>query len=284
MSNARVVNISNADYHADTTAISHSGLDLVLADPAKYYHERIRRTQPAEVSEALSFGSMFHDAVLRPGEFGNGVVEIPPDVLSKGGARAGSAWKEFQAANPRKVLLKSDEPMMHMIRSIGESRGARSMIEMAEHFEHTIFWHDEEHDVERKARLDMLIFPKLRIIADLKSTSTAAAPIDCAYEAAKWGYHRQQEFYKDACEELYGGPRFDFVFIFVAKESPYRTTVVRLPNKWIDIGRAQNAKALKTYSECLKSGRWLPEDHGQIIDVDPPGYLERPATEWETTQ
>lgn len=278
MSNARIVDITNDEYHADTTAISHSGLDLVLEDPAKYYHQRLRRTQQAATSDAFAFGSMFHDAVLRPGKFANGVVEIPADVLSKGGARAGSAWKEFQADNAGKVLLKSDEPMMGMIRSLGNHDGARRIIESAEQFEHTIFWHDDEFNVERKARLDLLLFPKMKIIADLKSTSTAAAPIDCAYEAAKWGYHRQQEFYKDACEELHG-ERFDFVFIFVAKEAPHRTTVVRLPDRWVNVGIAQNKKALAKYAECLRNNRWLPEDHGQILDIEPPVNIER-SSDW----
>lgn len=278
MSNARIIEISNDAYHADTSAISHSGLDLVLRDPALYYYERLSRERPAERSEALEFGSKFHDALLHPGCFANNVVTIPNNVLGRGGQRSGTMWQQFKELYPGKVLLKQTEPMMSMIRSIESHDGARRLFELAQSFETTIFWRDDEFDVDRKARLDMLLFPKLKIIADLKSTSTDASPAACAFEAAKYGYHRQQEFYKDACEQLYG-ERLDFVFIFVSKEPPHRCTVVRLPNRWVEVGIAQNRRGLKTYAECLKTGRWLPEDHGQVIDVDCPPSVER-STEW----
>lgn len=274
MSNARIIEISNDAYHADTSAISHSGLDLVLKDPALYYYERLSRERPEAKSEALEFGSKFHDALLHPGRFANNVVTIPNNVLARGGQRSGTMWQQFKELYPGKVLLKQTEPMMAMIRSIESHAGARRLFEMAQSFETTIFWHDDEFDVDRKARLDMLLWPERKIIADLKSTSTPAAPIDCAYEAAKYGYHRQQEYYKDACEQLYG-ERFDFVFVFVSKEPPHRCTVVRLPDKWVEVGIAENRKALATYADCLKNNRWLPQDHGQILDIEPPMNIER---------
>ena len=57
--------LSNADYHAHP-AISKSGLDKIAKSPAHY---KAAREAEHEGSDALVFGSAFHDYILLPDTF-----------------------------------------------------------------------------------------------------------------------------------------------------------------------------------------------------------------------
>lgn len=271
MSNARIVECTNAEYHSDQTAISHSGLDDVRYDPAWYEATRITKTiKQGEPSDALKFGTKLHNAILRPGKYPAGAKLVPDDVLNIQGHRKGMAWRHFEARYPGFELLKSGEPLWEMLVAGARHPMVRLLIETDGDYETSIFWHDDAYDVERKARLDFLHLDR-EIIVDVKSTATPGSLEDCAKECAKYGYHRQVPYYQDAVEEMYGVvPRF--IFIFFSKEPPYRVETFELTESDIAIGRRQNERALETYAECKRTGIWLPKSHGHIERVALPGW------------
>jgi hypothetical protein len=272
MSNARRWQCDLKTYHADKTAVSHSGLDLVLDDPAEFYHERIADNE-RESKPWFEEGQSLEDALLGgDGPIGSNLVVIPEDVLDARGARSGAKWKKFEAANKGKMLLKADDDIVQMVQAVLRHDAARELFEAEGTKQETIVWHNDKHGVDVRARFDF-IHIGAEVVVDLKSTRTAATLQDCSNESAKWGYHRQAALYSDAVEEFYG-IRPHFIFVFVSKKAPaYRVQTFELTEDFLEIGAQQNDEALATYAECRRTGLWLPKEHGRIKTVPPPNYL-----------
>jgi hypothetical protein len=269
VSNARRVPCTNEQYHADTTAISNSGLGEILEDPAYYYGRRVAKTIPAEESDALAFGTLLHSALLVEGAIGNGIVIIPRSVLNSQGHRKGKDWLSFKADHPDKILCKADEPLVCMVESLKRCPQAVMLLESCVEFESTIYWHDDEHGVECRVRIDGL-HSGGDVAIDLKSTTDAEAAA-FAKSITNFGYDRQAAFYSRGVEELLG-KRPAFVFIAMQKEPPYRVETYDLSERFLKCGEADVERALKLYAQCLKTGQWVPPLHGRIITLEPPGY------------
>lgn len=271
MSAARFWKCSIDEYHADTTAVSHSGLDLVLEDPALYHWERILR-HPREEKTAFEEGQRFEDALLGgDGPLGSNVVEIPRDVLASNGARSGGKWSAFEAANPGKVLCKSGDAVLRMVTNVKRHDAARDLLEAVGERQASIVWHNDRHGVDVRCRFDFLHLGA-EVAVDLKTTRTRCTLSELRKEVELWGYFRQAALYVDGAKELYGiEPHF--IFIFVSKVAPYRVETFELDDEFLRIGREQNDEALETYAACLKSGEWLPKSHGRIPKLSPSYFL-----------
>lgn len=281
MSNARVVSMSNAEYHADSTAISHSGLDDLMNDPKDFYQRRVLKLYDREPSEAMAFGTRLHNCILAPGSFGAGAVVAPSEVLSANGSRAGAKYKAFAAEHAGKEIIKAGEPLSQMIEAGCNDEMIRLLIEADGDYEHTIVWHDDQFDVDRKARLDMLHLDR-EVIVDLKTTSKGMTPKALATTIYNFGYHRQAAYYIDAVREMYGVERPKFVLVFFSTNRPYNVATHDLTDDYIELGREENEAGLKKYAECLRTGLWLPDTHGRIITLSPPGFA-RWDKEWRVT-
>jgi AraC-like DNA-binding protein len=266
-------------YHADTTAISHSGLDLVIDNPAKYYHQKLSGLYRPKSQKHFEDGTSLDEAILRPSaHIGEHVIHYPQDCLTATGAKNSKRCAEFEEANPGKVCVKESDELCRWIHAIRCHKAARALLETDGTHQSTIVWHDEDYGVDRRARFDFL-HKDGALIVDLKTTRTDASPQECASECTKWGYHRQAAFYRDAVAAMFG-EYVQFFFVFVAKEAPYRVEVFELDDEFLEIGRKQNARGLKTYAECLKSGVWQPDTHGKATVLSAPSHL-RYQHEWE---
>lgn len=271
MSNARPWKCSISEYHADLSAVSHSGLDIVLEDPARYHWERILK-MPREEKTAFEEGQQIEDALIGgDGPLGSNLVEIPKEVLSASGSRAGHKWEAFEKANAGRVLCKRFDPLWRMLQNVKRHDAARELLTADGERQATIVWHNDRHGVDVKCRFDFLHLGA-EVAVDLKSTRTRGTLDECKREVEKWGYFRQAALYIDGAEELYG-VRPHFVFVFVSKVPPYRVETFELDDDFIRIGREQNDEALATYAACLKSGEWVPKSFGRIPKLSPSNYL-----------
>ena len=275
----RLWECTNNEYHADTTAISHSGLDLVIKDPALYYFQKLSGLYKPEAKKHFEEGTSLDEAILRPSAYvGEHVLHYPKNCLTKTGAKSAKKCKEFEEANPGKVICKETDDLARWVHAIRSHKAARALLETDGTHQSSIVWHDSEFDVDRRSRFDFLHKDGV-IVVDLKTTRTDASPQTCANEVAKFGYHRQAAFYQDAVHAMFGMVP-QFFFIFVAKSPPYRVEVFELDDEFIEIGRKQIARGLRTYSECLRTGRWLPETHDKATILSPPSWV-RYQHEWE---
>ncbi len=272
MTAARVLQMTNADYHADLSAISHSGLDEIRDDAGEYYEKRILKLKDydREPSADLEFGTTLHNAILRKGEYPAGAKLIPADVLNTQGHRKGAAWNGFKEKYADFELCKPDDQLWKMLMSGARHKFVRYLLDTDGDFEHTIYWHDDEDDVDLKCRCDFLHLDR-EIIVDPKTTRYLGTLKDCAKACHDFGYHRQAALYQDGVEEMYGTvPRF--IFIFYSKMPPFRVQTFELTQDDIDLGRRQNRRAIKKYAECKRTGLWVPDSHDHIERVALPRY------------
>ena len=84
--------LPNADYHA-SAAISKSGLDKIARSPAHY---KAAQEAEQEATDAMIFGSAFHDFILLPEIFQTAYTVLPDDFdgRTKEGKALMSAIKE----------------------------------------------------------------------------------------------------------------------------------------------------------------------------------------------
>lgn len=271
MSNARPWKCTLQEYHADTSAVSHSGLDLVLDDPARFHWERILK-MPREEKSCFEEGQAFEDALIGgDAPLGSNVVEIPRDVLSASGAKSGGKWEKFADAHPGKVLCKSGDAVLRMVTNVKRHDAARDLLTADGERQASIVWHSDRHGVDVRCRFDFLHYGA-EVAVDVKTTRTRASRNECRKEVELWGYFRQAALYIDGAKELHGVEPH-FIFIFVSKVPPYRVETFELDDEFLRIGREQNDEALETYAACLKSGVWLPKTHGRIPKLSPSSFL-----------
>lgn len=267
MSNARLVPCSLSEYHGDTSSVSHSGLELILEDPAEYEAERLSGN-PKERKKHYEQGQSFEDALMRPGPCGGDMVIIPEEVLATNGARVGTKWEMFKARNRDKVLVKETDDLCKWIRAVQGHEEAKKLVETPGRLQETIYWTDDATGVECRIRMDK-IFDGSNIILDLKTDISPCTLRDCEKSIMKWGYDRQAEFYRRGVFELYGvWP--PFVFLFVSKAGMNNVMTIEMDDAWYPLAKIQNDRALARYARCKTRGIWRPENYGKTIKLGPP--------------
>ena len=111
---------------------------------------------------------------------------------------------------------------------------------------------------------------EMAAVVDYKTTSRSAAPAEFGRIAARFGYHLQAAWYRDAVASITGAPP---AFLHVVQETrpPYLVSVVRLDEEALEAGAVEAERARRLWVECTSSGSWP----GYAPDVHPvslPGW------------
>jgi hypothetical protein len=254
-----VPDMPDTEYHAHKGSLSASGAKLLAPPspcPAKF---RWRQENP-EFKDEFDFGHVAHRLVLGKGAS----VEVidAPNWQTK----AAKAARAAARAADRVPILTKDyeraESIAHRVATDDQSAGIFTNGDA----EVSLFWPDKETGVVRRARFDWLQHPvdgRRRVIADLK-TAHSSEPDAFGRSAADFGYAISAANYVDgaiACG-LADDPLF--VFVAVEKEEPYVVSTFYATEDVIELGRALMRSALRTYAQCVETGKW-------------PGYLDGPA-------
>lgn len=245
-----------AEYHAHPALSSHGAMRL-LRSPAHYL---AAQQTPREPTAAQAFGTAVHAGVLEPATFDQAVARAPDvDKRTKDGK---AAWQEFQAAHADAVILSADDydRARRAIDAVNAHPAAAALLAGAQ-TETSLFWHDAQYGIDRKARLDLW---SQNIVGDLK-TCADASPDAFARSAAQWLYHVQGSWYFDAAEECFDRTPDAFVFICVESEAPHAVAVYALPSAALLAGQRLCGVAMERYAAAQKSGQW-------------PGYPETIST------
>nr|DAE07958.1 MAG TPA: Exodeoxyribonuclease 8 [Siphoviridae sp. ctbLB3] len=242
---AIIPNLPNHEYHAHP-AISKSQLDLIARSPAHY---QASLQSEHESTDALIFGSAFHDFVLQPELFAETYVYRPDDLNPR--TKDGKAWLEAQAD---KIILKAEwhEQIQGMADSI-TAHSVASKLLTGGTAETSYFWTDADTGAECRCRPDYL-HPS-GIIVDLKST-TDASPTAFAKSCANFRYHVQAAFYSEGIYQTTGQRPKGFVFIAVEKTAPYAVGVYELDEAALMLGRELFQRDLDTYSTAKQNQQW----------------------------
>ena len=266
--------LSIDEYHADTSAVSKSGLDLVRQSSAIYYakyldpkFERQRRAAADEMKAGQLVGQLAHCAILEPHAFVERYA-VGPTVH-----RGTKVWKEFVEENPGKVAIQQEQAdtafeQAESVRRLPDVRDALAV----GHAEVSAYWIDPITGVQCRCRPDWEhdVSDDAVILLDVKTYSDAS-PAEFRRQIARKRYHVQDGFYSDGYAAASGKNVLAFIFVAIETEWPYAASAVMLDDISRERGRQLYREDLATYARCLESGIW-PGYSNQIEIVSLPAW------------
>lgn len=264
-----VYQLSAEEYHADPVvggSLTSSGARTLLRAPALFDWER-RHGRPD--TKAFDFGHAAHAKVLGAGAE---IAVIPDEFLSSSGSTGTKAAAEFvaKARAAGKVPLKSAEAQQvdDMAAAILAHPIAAALFDPTRGKpEQVLVWRDWRTGIMRRAMLDWLPdhVPGVRTIVGDYKTAASSEPRAFGRSAADFGYHQQDDWYREGLSRARGDVDPAFVFVVQEKTAPYLVTVVELDADAKRIGRERNDLAIDLYVECTTTGEWP----GYATDVVP---------------
>lgn len=196
-------------------------------------------------SEDMSFGHLFHTAILEPMRF---AAEYRPAVEKGEGYKAANL--RLQAAGHKLVKREDMTSIWGMMQAIANNPIAQKIVTNSKH-EVTVIAGD------RKARLDMWL-PQERTIVDLKYTRDASRA-EFERSIVSYGYHAQGAHYIDVCNAAgLAAPELveHFLLLCVEARPPYAIGIYELDAEAIAIGRSQNDRAYAKIKAAQLIDEW----------------------------
>ncbi len=249
-----IKDMTEGAYNAVDAARSTVLSKLVDPDmtPAHVKHE----LDNPEVTDALIFGSAFHDYILRPDIFKDKFGIYPEGI--KLSTKEGKALKaEYEAVFGDNVIKHNElVSIKSMFENLLKNNFFRKLWDNRTDVELSIIYDDI---TTCKARID--IVSKLPngtpIILDLK-TSACASEKSFRSSIVNWGYHIQSAHYLAAAKAagLIDPYNNYFIHAVCEKKAPYLSALYVLDDGSLDVGATQRAKALAIYDQCSKAGNW----------------------------
>ncbi len=271
--------LTNEQYHADTTRISKSGLDLINKSPAHYYAKYLDPQRVIEPpTKSMILGTITHLAVLEPDHLEKNyfILNDFAKILEIGGGNPRNTtkykeWKDEQLElnkGKQHVMVEDFDTVRRMRDAVHNHKQAALFLKKGIP-EQTIYWTDPETGVQCKCRPDF-DSESSGCLVDLKSTQDAS-PRGFGNSSYKYKYHVQAPFYLDGYNTARpNNKKQGFVFIAVESAPPYNVCVYYIDNDGYSLGKQEYLRGLKTYKECLQTGIW----GGYSDDILP---LELPA-------
>jgi PDDEXK-like domain of unknown function (DUF3799) len=260
-------------------ALSASGAKLLVqpGGPARYLY---RLANPEPPRDVFDVGHAAHAAVLGVGP--DLIVLDFPDWRSKA---ARDARDDARAAGQVPILPDTARQVADMAAALRADPLASKVITPGGgEPEVSLFWHDDEHDVDRRGRVDWLRKADGNgrlILVDYK-TASSAAPDAFARAVVNFGYHQQAAWYRDLVVGLGLASSAPFLFVVQETTPPYLCNVIELDEATLLMGADLNARALRTFAECTTSGHWPGYTAAGIATVSAPrwAHVQHEAAEY----
>lgn len=243
--------ITNAEYHNDSSRISKSGLDLISKTPAHYWSRHLdpnRPPRPTTVKDFFADGTAAHAIICEPEVFNKTYVVRPGSRMNAAELAAFSA-----AAGDRTVIDLDTYRMITGMRDSVFSHPIAAELLRSGRPEQTIYWTDPMTGAACKCRPDWE--SDMGFLVDIKTTNDVS-PGAFARSSAKYRYYVQDAFYTDGFQTATGRKLSGFVLIAVEKEPPYQVAIYTHDPEDIALGRKHYIENLETYVECLRTGHW----------------------------
>ena len=264
--NARLWDVDNETYHSMHDVYGNSMLSCFRESPMLFHGRFVAHDIPLRArSKALKFGSDFDRFLLESED----VIEIPADVLSKSGSKAGGKWKDFAAKHVGLLILTTAEYdiFSRMRDNIHAHTDAAALLLGKPQV--SIRWEDEATGLPLKVRLDILGDGRC---VDLK-TSANPEPRAFAKSIEDFGYYRQSALYSHAVELLTGRPH-DWFFVVIRNVAPWDVWTYQITDDWKARGGDEIRETINALSSAIKTDKWEPLGHGDTLKLSPPKWTE----------
>lgn len=238
--------VPEGTYHCDTDALSSSGARTVLDCPALYNWGLTNRVE----RPAYDWGHVVHGRLLGSGS--DVVVIDAPNWRTKA-ARA--AQDAAYAAGRVPILAAESEAIDRAVEAVRRDPVAGPLL--ADGIgELSGWWIDEVTGEWLRVRWDWLTEgPDGVVVVDLKSTADPA-PAAFARSSWKFGYHRQDAWYREGARALGVDPDPAFLVVAVGKEPPHLVTVHQHTPWAVALGERDNRDAIDLWHACRQAGSW----------------------------
>jgi len=266
----RFSSIPNEIYHhSDCPGISATKLGLISRSIKHYLHALDNNKS----SEAMAFGSAFHDSILLPNLFRDQyILGIDIDKRSKANKEL---WEKFIETNKDKtILLQNDFDRIHAMNDVVKESQACSYLLSSGEAEVTFFWVDELTGILCKCRVDWLFERDGRyIIADFKTTRDSSRK-KFQKTIVDFSYDRTAAFYCDGVSKCLDTFINTFALIAIESEAPYEMNLYCLGKESMNTGRLLYRSALQKYKEYLDNKNIVVErsQSKEFEEIDIPAW------------
>jgi len=241
--------------------LSYSSLKAFKQSPNHLisYWNREKTSSPAMVK-----GSLIHTLILEPQNFEDTYA------IWNGGRRGTNAYKEFEAQNEGKEIIKPED--LEDAQKIAKASANNILIKKLKGAEELIEW--DFAGVPFKGFVDGY---GDGFILDVKTTSDAS-PKAFIRDIVKYRYYWQAALYQHANNALnFAGENPDFFILAVETSAPFNSQVYKVSAEFIAQGFKEVAKAVQDFKEWdgtpggYEFGNVLAEDG--VITLEAPSWL-----------
>lgn len=256
-----MIDADHATY-AEIDAVNWSSLKWLRESPLKYKHEL---TAADEDTAARALGRAAHTLVFEPHRFDAEYLVFPGD-------RRGNVWKDFQAANTDRTILRQEEAdtARAIAKAVRADPAVAPYLEGGE-YERTIVWTDPDTGLLCKARVDW-INRKRRALVDLKTTVSIDAR-RFGLIAARLGYPCQLAHYRDGIEHGLGWVPDEVLIVAVESAAPHDVAVFVLDDDALTYGSEIVSELRGELAARRRSGCWPGRYRGEPQRLELPAYL-----------
>lgn len=249
--------VSNDAYHADTTAVSKSQLDLIARSPSLLEWSR-NAPVDEEAEKAVDLGNAFEALLLEPERFAREYIQGPKDAPrnTKDGKAAWAEVEERAKANKATIMPHDQWRQVHLMRDSTLAHPvARRALEAEAIVQGSYWWIDDHTGVRCRCRPDWM-HAHSPFVIDLK---TAADMRTFHRSMVEFRWFVQQSFYSDGLEHYYGEqPTFAFLVVFTSRSAGrYPVHIFEFDADAKAAGRAEYRADLERYAECIKTDDWI---------------------------
>jgi hypothetical protein len=239
--------LSNADYHADKTAVSSTALRRVLKSPNSFLVGQ--RGQSMKETPAMAFGSAVHAAILEPELFKSHYV-IAPKFSGTGSVKAKADWR---LELPKDAVIMDEDDynaVLEIVNSVMKRRDVCGILKSGK-AELSGYYADPETGILCRIRPDWLNM-RAGVMLDVKTTQDIQLE---EFSKSIWNYRYdfQFGFYKEGIE-LITGRDVDSFFLAIQKTPPYECALYLADELLIERGKSDYHLALNKLKSCLDSG------------------------------
>lgn len=296
--------LSNELYHHGEgyrDYISSTSLKHYLRSP-KYY--KYMQEHPQGETDAMRFGSLFHDCMAAMAEGGlpehviDAIAVFEPPVNERTGQPYGVTTKAYKEAyeaftarlNGTLVSTPTEkESVSQMVNSLLYGCGAtsRQVLKLLRWGKPEVsIFYETEDGIKIKIRPDLLTPKK---IVDWKTfVGDDLTEESINRTILRYGYHISAAMYQYVYHAV-TGKWLDFYLVFVQKQEPYDCVMVDMAAYGYRYlhdadmvtpgpGALEFKKLLDLHTKCVKSGEWpgaetfIPGDKYRIMEIEPPRY------------
>jgi hypothetical protein len=264
------VDESNEAYHS-RKEMSASMLKKLDQSPRVFEAHYITGEAAKEPSAAMVFGTMVHAAILEPDEFASRYL-VCPDECSD---RRTKAYKEWAATlGDREPITATDaNRIARCAAAVQCNTVASAILQAATIREKSFAYKDFLTGVDCRVRFDALAGD---VVVDLKTVSDGSEEA-FAKSIADFGYHLQAAHYLEGFKTLDPSRDWQFVFITVETQAPFRSRVFKLDADALMIAETRRTELLESYKIRMETGDWSEPGESEVTVLSLPKWYKTKA-------